>query len=377
MQYDEGQHADGHVCVSRHSQQAWLGGSCLRLQGSLSAPAGCSLLPLFACDVPASDALLVTLVYRPRLPHARLGLRLAGAAGARCLLPTAWPGLDAALRLEWLRHSAPVAPDASVQERDWTVARFRVEPAMPLSDVSVLAYVDGGGSGGSAVPFDALLGFVAVTSAAAAGPPPPPAPLVAQVQPSAESALTAVPSPSPASLTAAARARRAPWRRAGAPCQALRPTTSGSTQSGTAARPRPRSAFRAFRSPRCRAHCTSQPSASTRNSARTAPWPSCRRQRARGSDPTNLQHGKLSVCAMGWMGSQDDPFNPTFGNPSARGTSYDFIIAPYGVMFPGLITTLIRRLCFFESGPYRVEPASIVPLLRREFAPVERRNEDS
>lgn len=85
-------------------------------------------------------------------------------------------------------------------------------------------------------------------------------------------------------------------------------------------------------------------------------------------DPAESPHAKLTVNMEGYMGWQDDPFNPSFGNPAALGTSSDFMIMPYRVSFPGLITTLIRRLCFFESSVYRVEPAKVVPLLQRAFA---------
>lgn len=87
-------------------------------------------------------------------------------------------------------------------------------------------------------------------------------------------------------------------------------------------------------------------------------------------EPADTSKEKLTVSSISWMGFQTDPFNPTFGNRAALGTSSDYKIMPDGVGFPGLITTLIRRLCFFESSGYRVEPAKVLPLLTREFAPV-------
>lgn len=83
-------------------------------------------------------------------------------------------------------------------------------------------------------------------------------------------------------------------------------------------------------------------------------------------DPATLPDAKLSVTSVQYCGRQEDPFHPTLGNPAAKHTHSDFTILPQKIAFPGLITTLIRRLCFFESTRYRVDPAHIVPLLKRQ-----------
>lgn len=90
-----------------------------------------------------------------------------------------------------------------------------------------------------------------------------------------------------------------------------------------------------------------------------------------GHNPAEDPGAPLSVRGNQYCGFQDDPFNPTFGNPAARNASADLVILPLQIKFPGLITTLIRRLCFFESSSYRVDPAAIVALLPRkaEFIP--------
>lgn len=85
-----------------------------------------------------------------------------------------------------------------------------------------------------------------------------------------------------------------------------------------------------------------------------------------GHNPAEDPDAPLSVSGTQYGGFQDDPFNPTFGNPAARYSSADLVILPLKIKFPGLITTLIRRLCFFESSSYRVEPAAIVALLPRK-----------